>query len=331
MRNEESAIGACLDSILTSTYPAERFEILVVDGESGDSSTEIVSQYKEGDSDIHLLSNPERIQAAAMNIGIAHARGEIVIRMDAHATYPPNYIRNCVDLLITSGADNVGGVQEAVGRSVFGQAVAAAMNSKFGAGDAKYRTASKPHYVDSVILGAWWKMSLLRIDGFRQDWAGNEDYELNIRLRAAGGRVLFDPSIRYRYGVRESPWALVRQYRTHGFYKARTIKQHPDSLRLRQMAPPVLVVSLAAGLGLLIAGQPVGIVPIVMYLGAVGLASASVARKRGWRLLLVLPVVFAIMHVVWGASFWAGVLRWGPPRIGPGRIWGSLRRRDQRA
>ena len=330
MRNEEHAIGACLDSILASTYP-ERFEILIVDGISDDDSTEVVSQYKEGDSDIHLLSNPDRIQAAAMNIGIFHARGDIVLRMDAHATYPPDYIRNCVDLLITSGADNVGGVQAAVGQGRFGQAVAAAMNSRFGAGDAKYRTASKAHYVDSVILGAWRKETLIRLGGFRQDWAGNEDYELNIRLRAAGGRVLFDPSIRYRYGVRESPWALAKQYRTHGFYKARTLREYPDTLRWRQMAPPVMVAALIASPLAAVVDWRLALIPVGVY--GLGLAMASVltARRRGWSLLPFPPAVFATMHMSWGLGFWHGVTRWGPPMIGPGRIFGALRRRDQRA
>ena len=331
MRNEEHAIGACLDSILASSYPAERFEILIVDGMSEDSSTEVVAQYREGDSDIHLLNNPDRIQAAAMNIGIARARGDIVIRMDAHATYPEDYIRNCVHLLSTTDAVNVGGTQQAVGQGRFGRAVAAAMNSRAGAGDAKYRVARERHWVDSVILGAWRKDTLVRVGGWRQDWAGNEDYELNIRLRAAGGRILFDPIINYQYAVRRSLWPLAKQYWTHGFYKARTLKEHPESLRWRQMAPLALVTMLAASPFLVLIGRWLPLIPVAVYATVLGLVSAHTARKRGWDLLTWLPWVYATMHLGWGVGFWRGVTRWGPPMIGPGRIFGALRRRDQRA
>ena len=330
MRNEEHAIGACLDSILASDYPAERFEILVVDGDSGDSSAEIVSQYREGDSDIHLLNNPDRIQAAAMNIGIARARGDIVIRMDAHATYPSDYIRQCVHLLETTDAVNVGGTQQAIGEGRFGLAVAAAMNSRFGAGDAKYRTASEAHYVDSVILGAWRKETLVKVGGFRQDWGGNEDYELNIRLRATGGRILLDPAIHYWYAVRESLRSLARQYHTHGFYKARTLREYPDTLRWRQMAPPVMVAALIASPLVAVVDWRLALIPVGVYDLGLAMASVLTARRRGWSLLPFLPAVFATMHMFWGVGFWRGVTRWGPPMIGPGRIFGALRRRDQR-
>ncbi len=329
MRNEEDHIAACLDSILATTYPPERWEILVVDGMSNDYSAEIVAQYAEG-APIRLFNNPAKIQATAMNIGIREAHGEIIMRMDAHATYPRDYITRCVQRLMTTQAVNVGGIQQAVGATPFGEAVAAAMASRFGAGDAKWRTSTEPYWADSTPLGAWRTETLIKVGGFRRDWAGNEDYELNIRLRAAGGRVLFDPGITYRYRVRESVKALARQYHTHGFFKSRTIREYPDTLRWRQMAPPAVVAAVTLSpLLAMVDWRLVGI-PITLYGVGLGLASILTARRRGWPLLSRLPIVFATMHFAWGVGFWHGVTRWGPPKIGPGRIWGALRRRDQK-
>src|SRR2546430_1379953 len=143
MRNEERYVARCLDSVLANDYPQDRLEILVVDGMSIDHSREIVRRYGERHRFIRLLNNPRRIQAAAVNIGLREAQGEIVVRMDAHTRYAPDYIRKCVELLRTAGAGNVGGLQRAVGADYFSHAIAVAISTPFGIGNAYFRYAER--------------------------------------------------------------------------------------------------------------------------------------------------------------------------------------------
>ncbi|MCS7312232.1 MAG: glycosyltransferase family 2 protein, partial [Acidobacteria bacterium] len=191
--NEAAFIGSCLDSIVANDYPKDRLEVFVVDGGSRDSTRAIVEDYAQRHPFIRVLDNPRRIPAAALNVGLRHARGEVIVRMDAHTVYAPDYIRKCVELLNTTGAANVGGVQRAVGQGYVAEAIAVALTSPFGVGDARFRYTDRPTWTDTVYLGAWRRATLETLGGFNEAWAVNEDYELNYRLRQAGGKVLVAP------------------------------------------------------------------------------------------------------------------------------------------
>src|SRR5216684_2642456 len=186
MRNEHRFIATCLDSVLANDYPKAHVEVLVIDGMSTDDSKEIVEAYRQRHSHIRLLSSPKRLQVAALNIGLRQARGEYVVRMDAHTRYASDYVRKCVELLQTTDADNVGGVQRAIGTTYVSRAVAVAITTPFGTGDAYFRYARRQMWVDTVYLGAWRRATLEALGGFDESWAVNEDYELNYRLRRAG-------------------------------------------------------------------------------------------------------------------------------------------------
>ncbi len=315
MRNEENFIGACLDSIIANDYPKEYLEVIVLDGMSSDRSREIVLDYSARYPYIRLLDNPGRIAPTALNIGIREARGEIIIRMDAHAVYAPDYISNCVELLQTSGAANVGGLQRAIGNNYISNAIALATTSRFGIGDAKYRYAEKEMWVDTVYLGAWYKKTLEAIGGFNEKWVVNQDYELNYRLRAAGKKILLSPKIRCWYFVRDSLRKLARQYFRYGMWKVKTLVAHPDSLRWRQMAPPLLVTALLLSMILLVSGQKIGLfIPLIYFIASL-VASVVLAFKRGLRYLPILPIVFWTLHLSWGTGFFAGLVRFGIPKI----------------
>lgn len=315
MFNEERYIAACLDSVLANDYPHERLEILVVDGGSTDRSREIVLDYCSRYRFIRLLDNPRRIVPVALNIGIREAKGDIIVRMDAHTLYAPDYIRQCVELLRMSGAVNVGGVARAVGTNYLSRAIAAAMSSAFGVGDAYFRYAEREMWVDTVYPGAWWKHTLLAAGGYREDMEVNEDYELNVRLRKAGGRLLLSPKIRCWYYVRCSLRALAKQYFRYGFWKVRTLVLHPDSLRWRQLAPPALVI------GLLFSGLagvfhwPLWFALPMIYSAANVLASIHTGIRKGWTYAPILPLVFATIHFSWGLGFLLGLFRWGIPAV----------------
>lgn len=310
MRNEEAQIGACLESVLASVLPRGRMECLVLDGDSRDNSVSIVADIAARDARVRLIANPERLQAAAFNRGLSEARGRYLVRMDAHSVYADDYIAECVRLLEETGASNVGGVQRAAGTDLVSGAIAAAVSSPFAAGDASYRHATRPRWVDTVYLGAWRTETLRQLGGMRTDLAVNEDYELNIRLREAGGKIYLSPTIRSTYFVRASLPKLARQYVRYGFWKVRTLIDHPSSLRWRQLVAPVFV--LGVGLTPLFVARlgALGALHLGLYAAANIAATIVVAARSSWMNLPVLPMVFTIIHVSWGVGFWCGVVAW---------------------
>ena len=311
MRNEEDFIEACLASLRAQDYPADRLEILVLDGESDDRSPEIVRAISATDPRVHLHPNPGRLQAAGLNVGIELARGEIIVRADAHALYGPTYVSTSVGHLVAGRADNVGGLQRAIGTTPFGEAMAVALHSPLGAGNAPYRLATEVRYADTVWLGAWYRQTLRDLGGFNPSMTPNEDYELNCRLRARGGRILLDPSLPATYYPRTSLARLWRQYLRYGMAKVRCLKVHPDTLVLRQMLVPQFV-----GLFLLAAAcAPLSPWPIAVvgggYLLGLLLGGAQAARAHGWRHFPALLCIFPTIHFAWGLGFLWGLLRYG--------------------
>lgn len=325
MRNEHRFIAHCLDSVLAQDYPGDRVEVLVVDGMSEDDSREIVRAYCERSSTIRLLSNPKRLQAAALNIGLRKAQGEIIVRLDAHASCAPDYIRKCVELLRTAGADNVGGVQRAVGTGYVSRAIAVATTVPFGIGNGHFRYAKRAMWAETAYLGAWRKATLNALDGFEESWAVNEDYELNYRLRKIGGRILLSPAIKCYYHVRPSLGALATQYYRYGFWGVKTLYRYTDSLRWRQMAPPALVASLFVSILLLPLRPALGAVVPIVYAGTTCIAALAIAFRGRWRPLPLLPIIFATMHLSYGLGFLIGLTRWGVPKITPSAFARALR------
>lgn len=315
MRNEERYIGRCLDSLLENDYPLDRVEIVVIDGMSTDRSREMVEQYSKRYPLIRIVENEKRFQAAGLNLGIRDAVGEIIIRVDAHTTYASDYIRQCVAALQTSGAVNVGGVQHAVGTGIIGNAIAIAITSKFGTGNARFRCSNHEERTDTVYLGAWYTRTLRTLGGFNEEVGPNEDYELNYRLRQLGGKILLSPKVRSQYYVRESLGLFARQYLRYGFWKMKTLVVHPDSLRWRHLFPPALVLGVIVSLALLpLYWQPCMLITSLYVIAGLGAAFGE-ARHRGWRYLPLLPIAFASIHLSWGLGFWVGMIRFGVPRL----------------
>lgn len=309
MRNEEEFIVDCLRSLLG--HDAEGgVEFLVYDGESTDRSAELVAALCREHPQVVLVPNPRRLQAVAFNDAVRRARGRYFLRADAHSLYPRNYIGECIRLLEKTGAANVGGIQDASGRSWVSRAIAAALSSRFGVGDAKYRYASRAEFTDTVYLGSWRTETLRAIGGMRDDWAVNEDYELNVRLRAGGGQIYLSPTIRSTYFVRASLPSLTRQYARYGFWKVRTLVEHVGSLRGRQIIPPLFVVSLAATWPLMHSFGAWGASHLVLYGIANAAASITTAARSRWSYVTILPLIYLIIHVAWGAGFLGGVAYW---------------------
>lgn len=324
--NEEKYIDMCLGSFLNQEFSFESLEALVVDGFSRDSTREIVKKYSEAHNNIRLIDNPKRIQASALNIGFREAKGEIIIRMDAHVTYASDYIQQCVKLLQKTGASNVGPVQKPVGTNYLTKGIALALGSPFGVGDAYYRYTKHDKWVDTINMGTWRKETLQNLGGFAEEWEVNEDFELNYRLRKAGGKILLSPTIRCEYFVRNSLTELARQYFKYGKWKIKTLIAHPNSLRWRQLIPPMFFILILLSSIVLPFNWKIGITVPAMYVITTLLISFSISLKNELKYLPLLPIVFATLHLSWGIGFFSGMRKFGVPRLGIKEVVASFRK-----
>ncbi len=323
VRNEQDFIEKTLETVFAQDYPADRIEILVVDGMSDDATADIVERLTADRPNLRLLKNPRRLQSFGMNLGIGEAKGEFIIRMDGHALYGPDYVRVCVELLQRGDAIEVGGVQQAIGTDYFSRAVAIAMTHPFGVGDARFRYTDREIYADTVFLGAWKRQALLDFGGFTNEV--NEEGDLNFRLREAGHRILVSPRIRLKYIVRKSLFGLMRQYAWYGRARVHTLVKYPDSILYRHLVAPLFVVSLLLSAMVYPLSWELGVVVPSVYGVSNFLISAWAGFRKGVRFIPALWIVFLTMHVSWGIGFFGGILKFGVPKISLGALWKSLR------
>jgi glycosyltransferase involved in cell wall biosynthesis len=317
-RNEEATIRQCLEAIVAQSLPRDRFEIIVLDGRSTDGTRAIVEEVaNEADVPIRLLDNAQRSIPAALNRAIEAAQGEYLVRVDGHSAPGADYVRRSVEGNIELDADLAGGWVEAVGTTKFGRAVAVAFASPVAMGNASsWRPPLAPREVVSVPCGSYRIESLRRIGGFDEAQHANQDYEANYRLRRAGGRAVLLPDVHFRYVTRSTPWALARQLARYGYYKARVMIKHPESIRPRHLAPQafVAVTALAA---VAAAVEPAAIWLLValvaVYIVMLLVATAWAVRRNG-PIALLLPVVLPTMHFSWVAGNLFGLVRWLPQR-----------------
>lgn len=308
--NEARHIEGCLRTVLAQDYPADRFEILVADGGSTDGTRAIVERLAARDRRLALLDNPRRLQAAAMNEVIRRARGDVIVRMDTHSEYAPDYVRRCVEVLDRTGADNVGGAQRARAETPFQRALCAALRSPLGVGGARYRSADAEGFVDTVYLGAFRRGAFERAGLYDPGAVTNEDAELNQRIHAAGGRVYLSREIVVHYAPRDSFRKLAVQYFRYGQGRARTILKHRRLLSVRPALPFLMVVTGAV----LAATAPFhGLAPWALGgYAALALAEAiRVGAGGGVRQALTAWLVFPVLHVSHGVGFAAGLVRYG--------------------
>jgi succinoglycan biosynthesis protein ExoA len=302
--NEIAFIRDCLDS-LAAQDSTSIVEILVVDGGSTDGTREVVASFGHG---VSLLDNPRVTAAAAMNIGLAAARGEVICRADSHTLYARDYVSRCVEVLEATGADNVGGPMRPVGTTSFGRAVAAVTSSPWGIGPGKFHYSEQREEVDTVYLGCWRRETLVELGGWDEDrlqWAA-EDQELNFRIRQRGGSVVLDGAIVSQYFPRETPRALRRQYFNYGVAKASTLWKHRRLPTLRPLAPAALVA--VTVLPLATRKRGVAVIPPLLHGAACSWIALLLGRDPG-----VAPhrafAAIQLCHWSYGLGFWSGVGR----------------------
>jgi cellulose synthase/poly-beta-1,6-N-acetylglucosamine synthase-like glycosyltransferase len=314
--NEAETVGHLLEALARQDLARGDLEVLVSDGMSDDGTRRIVEQAaaERKDLSIRMVDNPTRSIPAALNRAIETARGETLVRLDAHSIPADDYVRRCLEVLEATGAANVGGVWEIRpgGRGWVAKAIARAASHPLGAGDARYRIRGAPGEVDTVPFGAFRREWVTRVGPFDEGLLANEDYEFNYRLRQAGGKVWFDPSIRSTYFARRTLPELWRQYSRYGYWKARMLLRYPRSLRWRQALPPLFVLLAAAELAVGALWTPaLGLLGIqwTAYAAILLLAGTLEAgRGRDASLIVGLPAAWGTMHIAWGASFWKGIV-----------------------
>lgn len=314
--NEERHLDAAVEGILQQDYPGP-LEVVIAVGPSKDRTQMIADALAARHANVHVVANPTGRTPAGLNAAIARSTGDVVVRVDGHAMIPSDYVRTAVATIEQTGADNVGGIMAAEGTTDFECAVARAMTSKFGVGGAAFHVGGEAGPALTVYLGSFTRSALDRVGGYDETMERAQDWEMNLRIRQTGGTVWFTPHMQVTYRPRPNVRALARQYHDYGRWRREVARRHPDTISLRYLAAPIMVVGVIVGVVLGVIGLATGTswLAVLGFAAPVGyvlldlLASLASLLKRpplraGAGLLL--PVVYATMHWSWGLGFLRG-------------------------
>ena len=309
-RNERAHIDAFCDSALAQRLPPGwSMELLVADGQSDDGTRARLDQRAAQDARLRVVDNPGQIVSTGLNACLAQARGQVVVRMDIHTTFAPDYVAECIAALARSGADNVGGPWVAQGKGAWGGAIAAAFQSRWVVGGARSRDAAYEGEVDTVYLGCWPRATFERVGGFDEQLVRNQDDEHNLRIRRGGGRIWQSARIRSAYAPRDALGLLFRQQFQYGYWRPFVLRKHGQPGSVRQLVPMFFVAACALSVG---AWPWFGLffgLLAASYGLYLALASWQAARAAGggWTLAWQLPLVIAAYHFGYGLGGWRGL------------------------
>jgi succinoglycan biosynthesis protein ExoA len=311
--DEERHIEAAVRGVLRQDYPGE-LELILAVGPSADRTHQIADALAAADPRIRVVDNPAARTPAALNLGVAMAKHEIIVRVDGHGELTDGYIRRAVELLDETGAANVGGVMDAEGTTPFEEAVAVAYTTRLGLGGSAFHLPeSPPAEAETVFLGVFRKDALVDVGGFDESMHRAQDWELNYRLRTSGYKIWFSPELRVTYRPRSTVRDLVRQMYDTGAWRRELVRRHPETVTLRYLAPPftvlgVLVGSIGGLLGVALDSRllRVGFLAPAGYLALIIGGSLLTTRPMSTAARLRLPLVLAATHLAWGAGFLRG-------------------------
>ena len=298
--NEEMYLEDAVRAILAQQYDG-KIEVILAVAPSVDRTLEIAQRLHINDPRVVIVDNPTGRTAAGLNRAIAAAQYSIIVRVDGHSNIPSNYCQLVSEILEETGAVNVGGVMAAEGQSLFQRSVARAMRSPLGVGASRFHTGGSAGEVDTVYLGAFRKEALLAVGGFDERFTRAQDWELNFRLRQAGGVVYFDPRLIVTYRPRSTVKALAKQYFEYGRWRRVVSRRHQGTINYRYLAPPftVAATTLSLLLGWLV--SPYLLMPALVYAVFILIASAVIGKSAGE--ILCLPTILLTMHISWGLGF----------------------------
>jgi succinoglycan biosynthesis protein ExoA len=311
--NEERHLEAAIRRVLDQDYPGE-LEVILAVGPSSDHTHEIAKALAAADPRIRVVDNPAARTPAALNLGIAAAKHEIIVRVDGHGELTDGYIKRAVELLNETGAANVGGVMDAQGTTPFEEAVAVAYTTRLGLGGSAFHLAESPAAeAETVFLGVFRKDALVAVGGFDESMHRAQDWELNYRLRTSGHKIWFSPELRVLYRPRSTLRALVKQMYETGRWRRELVRRHPETATVRYLAPPLTLLGVLAGsigglLGVMTGSRllRLGFLAPGGYLALIIGGSLVTARPMSPAARLRLPLVLAATHLAWGAGFLRG-------------------------
>ncbi|ANF30289.1 glycosyl transferase family 2 [Leifsonia xyli] len=316
--NEATHVRAAVDSLLAQDYTGP-FEVTIALGPSIDGTTELVEELAAVDSRIRVVDNVVGSTPAGLNLAIRESRYPVVVRVDAHSVLPPDYARVAVETILATGADNVGGLMDAQGTTDFERAVARAYGSRVGLGGTKLHVGGEAGPAETVYLGVFRRDRLLQVGLFDEEIKRGQDWELNRRIRTAGGTVWFTPRLKVTYRPRPNVYRLARQMFSTGIWRGELARRFPASNGLRYFAPPVMVIGVVVGTLLGIAGivqALLGATPWLLWGFAIPAFYALIVivsavlwgRRDGFRPFLWFLVVLPCIHFSWGIGFVLGYL-----------------------
>ena len=325
--NENATIEGVIGTLAQDWPPGHTVKIVVADGGSTDGTVQRVQQMAETRPWLSLLPNPKRIQSAAVNLAarLYGPTADILVRCDAHADYPMGFVRQLVQTLERTGADAVVVPMDSSGSGCWQRAVAWVSDTPVGSGGSAHRGGRASGFIDHGHHAAFRMASFHRAGGYDESFAHNEDAELDCRQRALGSRIYLDAEIRLGYQPRATVRGLWRQYFGYGRGRARTVRRHPGSMRVRQLAVPLhFVLTLLAVCGA--AWLPVLLLWPALYCAALaGISLALTWRHRSACALMAGPAA-AVMHCAWAAGFFWSMVSvreraWRAQAVVP--LWGE--------
>jgi glycosyltransferase involved in cell wall biosynthesis len=309
VRNEAGYIDSCVRALLDQIDAPADYEVLVVDGMSEDGTRDVLAAIAAAEHRLRVLDNPAQIVPTALNIGIAQARGEVIIRVDGHTTVAPDFVRANLQLFAEHPeAWSVGGPIAHRAKTRIARAIAAAMSSPIGVGGARHRFETYEGYAEGTAFPAFRRWVFDRIGLFDEDLVRNQDDEMNFRITSAGGRIFISPRVKHDYFVRGSYKALFHQYMQYAYWKVEVMRKHGRVIAPRHLVPGlfVLALPLCAGASLLV---PLAATPLVAYGGLLGwLAASTTVAERDPRVGVGAAVAAATMHIAYGLGTLAGVV-----------------------
>lgn len=301
--NEERHLEEAVAAVLGQDYDGP-IELVLALGPSRDHTDDIAARLEQEHPQVRTVRNPSGRTPEALNAAIA-ALGDVdvVVRVDGHGVLDRDYVRTAVELLEETGAANVGGLMDAEGVTSFERGVAAAMTSRLGVGASRFHTGGDAGPADTVYLGVFRREWLTRMGGYDPRFTRAQDWELNHRIRRAGGLVWFSPRLRVAYRPRPTLGALARQYRDYGRWRRVVARTHEGTINARYLAPPVALLGVAVGLVGGFVWWPLWLAPAAyLALTTVGGLTVRDPRLRP-RDRLWLPVILPTMHLSWGWGF----------------------------
>ncbi|MCK9795004.1 glycosyltransferase family 2 protein [Isoptericola sp. 4D.3] len=319
VRDEEAYLEEAVGSVLAQDYAGPLRLVLAV-GPSHDATAQVADRLAAADPRVVLVDNPTGSRSIGLNLATRRAGDgdQVLLRVDGHTVLPADYVTRAVATLEHTGAVGVGGLMHPVGTSTVQRAAARAMSHPAGIGAASFHVGGEAGPSETVYLGAFRRAAVEAVGGYDPSLVRAEDWELCLRLRRAGGLLWFDPALQVTYRPRRTLRAVAKQFWRTGMWRREVIRRDPSTASVRYLAPPALVLGLAAS-AVVVAGGALAALPGLVALGVVlpggyaaGLLAASVhaAGRRprlGLRAAVVLPVVVATMHLAWGAGFVRGL------------------------